>query len=435
VKLSKPRTFFQVSGILVVYFQILFGFANDTDLSGSHDENRQNISEEYRDEYYQEKKLNPVSQIVRQDLQKEFDSLIKKSVAEDRSCLNVVSGNSGEKSFSEIQKAHGAQGNVSDKELKIKDYPGFMAKNFLGMLCQNKQFFSKKNLNDVDVRNIHPYQRVTLSKLDAQNDALSKKEFRDPLDKLSDLSVLPLAEHGLHNLIFGHALVYSLVIRESKAELLMLEQRKLSEYLKGDIKKPDRDSALAQKVGLCHQSANSMGSENDMEKKSPLNTLFPYAADLLKQYIKKARYLASDKSPDGFRKFSDFCGTSHFEERYKEKGVNPQNSLLAILASTTEFITVSKTKKLLTCDEIIESGIISYDAKNVHSCYMALQEYCPSYSIAHANLVVRGLRMNNGPLHKTSRGVRPACHNLFYKIYKRVTEGDNLCKLAEDFSM
>ncbi len=434
MKVLKRPPFTKVHGVLFVYFQILFGFAQDKDFSHSNYMDifysHEGDAGEYRGEYFPPKQADSLQLMERQDLEKEFDLLIKKSVAEDRSCLNVVNGNPGAKSFSEIQKAHGAQGNVSDKELKIEDYTGFMAKNFLGMLCQNKKLSSKATSNKEGLKNIHPYQRATLGKLDVRHDALAQREFRDSLDrnKLPEIYELPLAQPGLHNLIFGHSLVYSLVIRESKAELLMLDPRKLSEYLKGKNDKPTRDSAIAQKVGLCHQSADSMGTSD---------ALFPYAADLLKQYIKKARDLAIDTSPEGLKKFSNFCGTSHFENRYKEKGVNPQESLWAVLASTTEYVTKkTKTKKLVTCDEIIEDGAISYNTEgNLHSCYMALQEYCPSYSIAHANLIVRGNRMNNGPLHETSRGVRPACQKLFYKIYKRVTEGDNLCKLAEDFSL
>jgi hypothetical protein len=430
VKFSKPHNFFQVTGVLVVYFQVLFGFATDIDSTVPHKGNKQDISGEYRGEFSHKTKANSLHLMERQDLEKEFDLLIKKSVAEDRTCLNVVNGNPGEESFSAIKNAHGAQGNVSDKVLKIKDYPGFMAKNFLGMLCKNKKLFSNASLSNEGLKNIHPYQRATLGKLNVRHDALAQREFRDSLDKnkLPEIYEFPLAQPGLHNLIFGHSLVYSLVIRESKAEPLMLEQRKLSEYLKVKNDKPTRDSAIAHKVGLCHQSTDSMGTSNN---------LFPYSADLLKQYIKKARDFASDKTPEGLKKFSNFCGTSHFENRYKEKGVNPQESLWAVLASTTEYLMKkTKSKKLVTCDEIIEDGAISYNTEgNLHSCYMALQEYCPNYSIAHANLVVRGNRMNNGPLHETSRGVRPACHRLFYEIYKRVTKGDNLCKLAEDFSL
>ncbi len=370
------------------------------------------------------------------DLNKEFDELVKKSIDDDRTCLKVVTGNDGEKKLGEIEKKFGVGGNVSEnKDFKVKDYPTFMARNFLNMLCQNREIVSSDKMRSEFTKNlkeIHPYKRTFVNTVDKTNDALSEKGFWEPLDNIPELSKLSLSENGIHNLIYGQALVYSLVIRESNSKLLTLDTERFKDFLAGESRK----TAFQQKVGLCHQSANSLGTRYDLQTKSPSNTIFPFAMDLLKKYIKKARYLAEDKSPRAHKRFSDFCGTSNFDQRYKEKKIDPKESLRLILSSTSEFKKkYSSAKQLVTCDEILEDGVSSYDAGNVHSCYMALQEFCPNYSVAHANLVVRGIRKNNGPLHRTSLGVRPACHKLFYSIYDRVNKGEDLCRLAEDFSL
>ena len=305
-----------------------------------------------------------------------------------------------------------------------------MAKNFLSMLCHYKSLSSSLGLSN-KLSDVHPYQRDVFSGLDKKNDALSCKEFRAPTSQIPELSKLS-SGNGIQNLIYGQSLVYSLAIRESNTKLLTLNKEKFDEYLAGK----NRKAAFQQKVGLFHQSANSLGTEDDMNRDSPYNTIYPYASELLNKYIKKARSLAKDTSPSGIRKFGRFCGTSHFESTYNEKKINPQAALNVVLSSTVEFKKKGTgEKKLLTCDEIIDDGVKSYDAGNVHSCYMGLQEYCPNYSVAHANLVLRGMRQNNGPLQKAEKGLRPACHKLFYNIYDRVSKEEQLCKLTENFNV
>lgn len=417
---------FKALGAVIFYFHILLGFAQSTHQT-------QNVSEEYLGPYNAfdlNIKANSQTPIDYQALNREFESLVKKSTEEDKSCLNIVTGNDGEKSVEEIKKKFNKEGNVSEKNLKIKEYPNFMAKNFLSMLCNHKSLSSGGGFAS-KFQNVHPYQRSLTSGLDKKNDALSCKEFREPISKMPELSSLS-SGNGIQNLIYGQSLVYSLALRESNTKLLDLNKEKFDEYLSGK----NRVAAFQQKVGLFHQSANSLGTEDDMKRDPPYNTLYPYASELLNKYIKKARSLAKDTSPSGIRKFGRFCGNSHFESTYSEKKINPQEALKVVLSSTVEFKKKGTgEKKLLTCDEIIDDGVKSYDAGNVHSCYMALQEYCPNYSVSHANLVVRGMRQNNGPLRKAEKGLRPACHKLFYNIYDRVSKEEQLCKLTENFNV
>ncbi len=415
---------FKVFRTVIFYFHISLGFSQDTHQT-------KKVGEEYLGPYNTfdlNVKSNSPTPIDYQALNREFESLVNKSTEEDSSCLNIVTGNKGEKSVEEIKKKVNEKGNVFEKNLKIKEYPSFMAKNFLSMLCHHKSLSSGLGFSS-KLQNVHPYQRALFSGLDEKNDALSCKEFREPLSKIPELSSLS-PDNGIQNLIYGQSLVYSLALKESNTKLLDLNKEKFDEYLAGK----NRVAAFKQKVGLFHQSANSLGTEEDMKGDSPYNTIYPYASELLNKYIKKARSLAKDTSPSGIRKFGRFCGTSHFESTYSEKEINPQEALKVILSSTVEFKKKgTREKKLLTCDEIIDDGVKSYDAGNVHSCYMALQEYCPNYSVSHANLVVRGLRQNNGPLRKAEKGLRPACHKLFYNIYDRVSKEEQLCKLTENF--
>ena len=147
----------------------------------------------------------------------------------------------------------------------------------------------------------------------------------------------------------------------------------------------------------------------------------------------------NDTRPQSVQRLNSFCGLSNFEETYNQKKKDPREALQSILFSTIEYKKKGSNKKeLLTCDEIIDDGVRGYDDiknVNIHSCYMALQEFCPNFSVAHANLVVRGNCRNNGPLQNVGEGVRPACHKLFYDIYQRFLRGDDICELAENFSM
>jgi len=417
--------FFSSFGALFVFFLSLLGYGN---ISTGHNQEVVNkvVGEILGKESPETQLINFRSESQKgfKSLNKEFEVLVKDSIDKDRTCKKVVTGNDGEKSLEQIK----GEGNISrtNKELKIKDYPTFMARNFLSMLCQSRKSSSK-------FKEVHPFQRAVLNpnnKKKGNNDlgevsgpdALAAKNFRDPIDNFPELSKLSLNENGIHNLIYGQALVYSLVIRESNSQILMLDPKKLNKFLKGF----DRDAAFQQKIGLCHQSADSMGPE----------TLNPFALALLNQYIKKVKYLLNDTRSKSVQRFNDFCGTSHFEEIYNQKKQDPRKALQAILFSTVEYKkNSSKKKELLTCDEILDDGVIGFKAGNVHSCYMALQEFCPNYSVAHANLVVRGNCRNNGPLQDVRKGVRPACHTLFYNIYQRFLRGDDLCELAEDFSM
>jgi hypothetical protein len=78
---------------------------------------------------------------------------------------------------------------------------------------------------------------------------------------------------------------------------------------------------------------------------------------------------------------------------------------------------VSANGKSETCDEANKAGVKNYKA---------------------ANLVVRAMKRNNGPLSIPKKGVvRPACHQLCSNIFEVLGtgKGKGLCELIEDFSI
>jgi hypothetical protein len=349
-------------------------------------------------------------------LRDDFTALVKESVKNDESCTKVITGNDGEKSVSEIESS--SRSNVD------KEYPFFMAYSFLGMACKSWSSLSSDTMKGFNVdgfqewQKVHPFKRPVFSLSDLKNDALTVKEFRLPRNQITELNQTEkFKQDGLHNLIFGQSLVYSLAVRETSANPLLGSSSHQAEVNKD--------------TGLCHNSATSLGTNVGMTDGS--DSLFPFAMDLLKNYVQKARYLASDSTPQGMNRFKNFCGTSSFEDEYKQKGVkDPQSILVKVLSSK-----VSVGGKSETCDEAIEAGVKSYKAANIASCFRALQIYCPNYGVAHANLVVRAMKRNNGPLSNPKKGVRPACHQVFSDIVEVLgtTKGKRLCELTEDFSI
>lgn len=350
-------------------------------------------------------------------LRDDFTALVNEAMQSDESCSKVVTGNAGERSVEEIN-------NSSPKKTNIqKNYPFFMAYSFLSMACQNWSSLSPEKMKNVSFNEIkewqktHPYKRSVLSGLDTENDALSIAEFRQSNLNIEALQAERFKQSGIQNLILSHSLVYALSIRETNANPLKESSVRQSEV--------DKDT------GLCHNSATSLGTDEGMGKGS--DSVFPYAMDLLKNYVQKARYLAKDKTPEGINRFKNFCGTSSFDEKYLEKGVkDPQGTLLDILSQRS-----SGSGKNQTCDQKIDSGPMSYKSGNIAACFRAMQLYCPSYGAAHANLVVRAMKRNNGPLSSPSKGLRPACHKVFSDIVDALgtTKGKKLCELTEDFSI
>lgn len=351
-------------------------------------------------------------------LRDDFTALINESVKGDESCTKVVTGNAGESSVTEINSKLSSGTNVQ------KDYPFFMAYSFLGMACKNWASLTPETMKGFsgddlkDWQKIHPFKRPVLSGLDSKNDALYKEEFRQPRMPIEELNqVESFKQNGIQNLIYGQSLVYSLAIRETNANPLQASSTPQAEVNKD--------------TGLCHNSATSLGTNVGMSDGS--DSLFPYAMDLLKNYVQKARYLSSDQSSLGMTRFKNFCGTSTFEDEFQQKGIKDPQSVLRKVLSSQIFIN-GKAQK---CDEVIDSGIKSYTAGNIASCFRALQMYCPNYGVAHANLVVRAMKRNNGPLSSPSKGLRPACHKVFSDIIEVLgtAKGKRLCELTEDFSI
>ena len=349
-------------------------------------------------------------------LRDDFTALVNESVKNDESCTKVITGNDGERSVSEIEST--SKSNVD------KDYPFFMAYSFLGMACKNwssLSFDTMRGFNTEGLKEwqkVHPYKRSSLNVSDLKNDALTVKEFRQPRNQISELDQSDkFKQDGLHNLIFGQSLVYSLAVRETSANPLVASSSHQAEVNKD--------------TGLCHNSATSLGTNVGMVDGS--DSLFPFAMDLLKNYVQKGRYLANDSSPQGMNRFKNFCGTSSFEDDYKQKGIKDPQAILAKILSSK----VSVSGKSETCDEAIEAGVKSYTAANIAACFRALQIYCPNYGVAHANLVVRAMKRNNGPLSSPKKGVRPACHQVFSDILEVLgtAKGKRLCELTEDFSI
>jgi len=362
-------------------------------------------------------------------LREQFDDMVSQAYKDDESCRKVVTGNAGEDSPESIDS--------STKKKKVggdvfrfnadPTYNSFMAYSFLNLACsQWKKPYPLTPAGIPSWQKVHPFLRPVISNdPDYIQDALNLPKFRELPDHAKpDLFQTGFDKAGMQNLVYGSALVYSLVIRETHADPRLTN--------KDWTKIENLDS------GLCHQSGTSLGNDGGMfgnaTSDTHTNSLFPYSMDLLKNYVQHARMLAKDKSPGGRNLFKTFCGTTYFSKKYSDRGEGSkiQELLLQKLEQRTQRKNpITRKMENVTCDQAIEWGVKGYVEANISSCFRALQLYCPSYGMAHANLVVRAMRWNNGPLHSESTGVRPACRYMFSQILDAVEKDKGLCDLTE----
>jgi hypothetical protein len=351
-----------------------------------------------------------------------FYSLVEEIAQKDKSCTQVVTGKKGQTSAAEILKHYPNGTNVSPH------IPYFTAEAFVQLACRDwreKNLSTKRSTSRGEWQKTHPYLRPAISSdKDEAYDALNKENFITPPSHANlEISTRNYSKVGIENLIMGSSLVYSLIERETAGNPMLPN----TVYKEAENKD----------TGLTHTSASSMGDDNGFwnTKSQHTNAIWPFAADLLKEYVQKVRSLAKDESPYGKKRFESFCGTHHFKDKYDSFFSNATNRALG--ASPQDVLNRVLNEKSLgrTCDQHLEkTQPVNYKTGNITHCYRNLQMFCPNYGFAHANLVVRGMAMNQGPLRSSDTGVRPACRKLFSDLLDLIHKDRNsVCKLVENF--
>jgi hypothetical protein len=167
-----------------------------------------------------------------------------------------------------------------------------------------------------------------------------------------------------------------------------------------------------------------LGTDGDFRASHNKTTQYPYAMQLLSDYVKKIRVLVKDRTPLGVKRFQNFCGSKFFFEEYR--AYDPQGQLDKI---------VNQKVKGKTCDQYIDEGASSYMEGNVTACYNRVLTFCSSYAFAQTMISARAVRFHHGPMGG-EQGVKSSCSKLFEDIYAAVelekSKGErSLCSLVD----